>query len=1037
MSESQLLAPCSFSRDPYELCTVDCVETNFHEFWMVDDIDRDIDQNVSNKLNALQGYFQRKCADALPARIIDIRPLENGTDRGAVTLDNHTPSVFLAIFLKATQTILNRKFRNSWDFIIATGDINPYDGTIEPKAVSDIKEKFEAVKAHAEKFPGKKHLFLYVHGDDKAAIKRGWYNDTIEIIAFSPGCSINVILACVFEPSFNDEQKTLLDKATVSTAWDYVSTPEFEEMKQEALSEDWKGYFIFGEGESGKTATAIALAKYLMETECIYAPIFVFIRNEALFSVNPIAKDVYDPITDYIASGIRDFLGLDWKPEFGLELLRQALKKRYLLVIDNLERDKADQVLIAVKNIISGCDPKTKPPLILTSQFKCNNAKPWQDLGLKTKQAPSLTKEHVEELMYRVAAGNSFEENLRRDDVEYQNLTEKIYGYYGPGPLPGLITRIVPSLENEEPAQVLRKLSDFNWHSSSHYSVVFSQMKPFTQAVLFAFIGLGYCDYSSPSISRELTLLIKNSGWSDDGIVPREWQLESKIDGALGDLLRSNLVYRRGNEYFIKTHTYTAFMFHPDLKGKMQPNGLSTRETLVKTTDMIFAGLGHNQNADTISDLLAKLKKEKKDIHQYHLMHFVAQQGDKPEYIDLLIDYGFDINKRWKKYTPLHFAAEFNENINVVKRLLEKGADIYAKTEYGHTVLHLAAYNRNTDVMKLLIEQDRNLVNVINPNTVQEDMDSNEVIPRGISVLKPKEPEISLKQGMPAVEIDGKSLYSFVDYLAQEVSKGGRHTPLHIAAFRDDTFEAIRILVDNGADINSKDHSGETPLHIMAKKLDPNMIELLLEKGASINAKTKDKETPLLIAAQKNTNPAVIQLLIDRGAYIYAKDSSGANLLHYAALNENPEIFTMVLNMGFDINSTDYDGQTMLHHAVMNQNPAVLVMLLDMGMNIEAKNKLGLNILDWAVRVNRENPAVTKILLEKGANINAKNKYGTTPLIDAAIENPNPEIAITLIKAGASLREKDNEGKTALYYLKERGDWPVIEKAIKEAGIRL
>ena len=910
MSEPQLLAPCSFSGNQYELCTVDCVESNRSNSWGPDNGD----QSVKNKLNALQQYFQPKCDNAISGRIIDIRSLEKGAEE--VILRNDTPSVFLGIFLKALQKILYRRFRNSWDFIIVTGDINPHDGIIESKAVNDIKKKFKSVETHAEKYPGRKRLFLYVHEEGKLPIEPGWHNnDTIEVIAFSSNDSLEVILACVFEPSFNDEQKTLLDKASVSTTWEYVSTPGFEEMKQEALSKDWKGYFIYGEGESGKSALALALTKYLMETERIYAPVFVSLRNKAFVLANPI--DERDPIIDYIASGISDFLGLDWKPVFGLELLRQALKKhRYLLVVDNLELDKADQVLIAIKSIITGCDPKTRPALILTSRFKWNNAKPYQDLGLTTKQAPVLTKKHIEELVYRVADGNSFAKNLRRDDAEYQKLTEQLYQYYNS--LPGLITRIVPSLENEEPSQVQRKLLRSD-PQSSIYSIIFSQMEPFIQVVIFAFIGLhnwlGEIEDSALSIKRQILLYIQDSGWTDDGVILKEWQLEGKINEALNALLRGNLIHQRKNEYFMKTHVYTDFMFSPDLKGKIRPNGLSTRETLIKTADMISAGLRSNQSADTISDLLIKLKKEETCMH-YFFMHYIATHSNMPEYIELLIDNDFDINEKWEEEggrTPLHCAAAVNQNIDMIKKFLEKGADIYAETKFGFSVISHAIQNPNTDILKLFIEKDRNLIN----------------------------------------------------------SNNNGFAPLHYAALNENYLEAMRIL---------------------------------LESGAEKNIANLDGRTPLLLAALSNENPAVIQFLIDWGADIYVKDYYGANLLHHAAMNPNPEIFTMILDRGFDINSKTGDGSTVLHGAAChNPNPAVIKILLENGADINAKDVNGSTPLMDAATDN-ENPEIAISLIKAGASLKEKNHEGKTALYFMEKRNDWPVIKTATQEAGIELR---------------------------------
>lgn len=55
-------------------------------------------------------------------------------------------------------------------------------------------------------------------------------------------------------------------------------------------------------------------------------------------------------------------------------------------------------------------------------------------------------------------------------------------------------------------------------------------------------------------------------------------------------------------------------------------------------------------------------------------------------------------------------------------------------------------------------------------------------------------------------------------------------------------------LMQNGANLNSKDFRGSTPLHIAVQKESENMAEILVRNGADINAKDILESTPLHIA---------------------------------------------------------------------------------------------------------------------------------------------------------------------------------------------
>ena len=88
--------------------------------------------------------------------------------------------------------------------------------------------------------------------------------------------------------------------------------------------------------------------------------------------------------------------------------------------------------------------------------------------------------------------------------------------------------------------------------------------------------------------------------------------------------------------------------------------------------------------------------------------------------------------------------------------------------------------------------------------------------------------------------------------------------PLHDAV-EDGTVEQAQRLIERGANLNARDHEGESPLHEAAEAGRLEMVKMLVEAGARRGPRDDEGETPLHEAAEEG-HLDVVRFLVLHGA---------------------------------------------------------------------------------------------------------------------------------------------------------------------------
>ena len=110
----------------------------------------------------------------------------------------------------------------------------------------------------------------------------------------------------------------------------------------------------------------------------------------------------------------------------------------------------------------------------------------------------------------------------------------------------------------------------------------------------------------------------------------------------------------------------------------------------------------------------------------------------------------------------------------------------------------------------------------------------------------------------------------------------------------------VRLLLKNGAKIDSADSKGWTPLWAACQTGQDATVRILLEKGASVNHADNDGCTPLYIACSKG-HESTARLLLDNGASVNQVENFGKTPMLYACHFKHEAVARLLARRGATI----------------------------------------------------------------------------------------------------------------------------------------
>jgi ankyrin repeat protein len=452
---------------------------------------------------------------------------------------------------------------------------------------------------------------------------------------------------------------------------------------------------------------------------------------------------------------------------------------------------------------------------------------------------------------------------------------------------------------------------------------------------------------------------------------------------------------------------------------------------------------GHTSIVTTLLD--DSSTKAATDSRQNTALHLAAKGGHSETLVQLLTHSRgatlFQIDDtKMRGMTPLHVAAQAGHE-DIVEILLRHKAKTDLTDKRSKTALQLAAENGHLPCVETILRPEYG------------------ADPKAVDSLERTALHQAAQNGHLAVV---KRLCAFKDIIW---TKDRNHfTAFDLVVNPDkvkEVEEFIQILEDT-ADDGTEFVRGGSPLHVIARHKNMDILRLLLDKGWKCDAKDVNAATPLHIAVKYKFLQGIEVLLQNPLCDITARDDYGSTVMHYARA---PEPANSLLEAGAENDQKDNGGRTPLYLAAYRGCFEVVQALLNSTPKPDVHTKEN---NDWTLpHAAYDSPPITELMLEHNVDPNALRDDGRTPLaltirwnfpenaklLLGAGADPNlagdfknsplymvleRENSLSLIQLladnGADRLTKDSDGNTALHVAAQRDKRPEVEYLVQKLG---
>lgn len=249
-------------------------------------------------------------------------------------------------------------------------------------------------------------------------------------------------------------------------------------------------------------------------------------------------------------------------------------------------------------------------------------------------------------------------------------------------------------------------------------------------------------------------------------------------------------------------------------------------------------------------------------------------------------------------------------------------------------------------------------------------------------------------------------------------------SPLYYASITR-LLESVRMLLEEGADINAEGGTYRTALIAASSRGYTEIVQVLLEKGANVDTTSYFHGTALIVASSRGYIE-IVQMLLEKGADVNARRKRyPGNALLVAIASHNKELARLLIEKGADVTGRDDFLDSPLACASYNGLQEIVELILEKGVDTELQIKKYSQALAKASRGGQQK--IVQILLRKGAVINSK-------VINAALEGESVKILQMLFNHGGNLGDpsrQDAQGRSLCHHASAQNSITKLEMLLK------